>query len=171
MKSPLFVFAMLVASCCPDYSPKASTGTQCADPDPVTGTSTLTWQNFGHDFMCHYCTNCHDSGLPRSMRNGAPLFHDLDYMQGVLEVVDHVDQQAGSGPMAHNDQMPGGGSCGRCPSTPGGSLDHTCLVPTDEERQQLSQWLACQRLRTAENQDPMYDEDHSDHCASYTGPR
>ena len=25
------------------------TGTTCADPDPITGTTTLTWQNFGYD--------------------------------------------------------------------------------------------------------------------------
>ena len=164
------IVLVVLAGCCPDYEPKKSTGTTCEDPDPATGTTTLTWQNFGHDFMCHYCTNCHDSGLTVSKRNGAPLYHDLDYLEGVIEVADNVDQQAGWGPMAHNNQMPGGGSCGKCPSMLGGPLDHECLEPTDEEREKLAQWIACQRLRTAENTDPMNSLENSDHCASYTGP-
>jgi len=164
------IFVLLVA-CCPTYKPKTATNTTCPDPDPITGTTTLTWDNFGHDFMCHYCTNCHDSSLPLSKRNGAPLFHDFDFLDGVMEVPDHIDQQAGASMLVHNDQMPGGGTCGQCPSKVGGPLDHPCLIPTEEERQQLAQWIACQRLRTAENADPTADQQHSDHCASYTGPQ
>jgi hypothetical protein len=158
----LFVFAA-----CTSAKP-TPTGTTCADPDPITGTTTLTWQNFGYDFMCHYCTNCHDSGLTINQRNGAPLFHDFDTLLGVMEVPDHVDQQAGSGPKAHNTFMPGAGTDGRCPSVAGGPLDEPCPEPTAQEREQLSQWVACQRQRTDENINP--DAGVSDHCAMYTGP-
>jgi len=163
---------VVVAGCtCPSYKKPTPTGVQCADPDPITGTTTLTWDNFGHDFMCHYCTNCHDSSLPLSKRNGAPLFHDFDYLGGVVGPADHVDMQTGWSDLVHNNAMPGGGTCGQCPSKLGGPLDHECLIPTDEERRQLAQWLACQVLRTAENTAPSADEAHSQHCASYTGPR
>lgn len=50
---------------------------------------------------------------------------------------------AGSGPDAHNTRMPPG----RCPSTPGGPLDRDCAKPTDEERTNLSMWLACEVKR------------------------
>ena len=123
------------------------TGTTCPDPDPVTGTTTLTYDNFGHDFMAKYCNSCHSHCLPNSKRNGAPLFHDFDYLEGVLEVPDHIDEQTGWGPKAQNNFMPGGGTGGQCPSVAGGPLNENCPEPTDEERTKLSQWIACERLR------------------------
>jgi len=123
------------------------TGTTCADPDPVTGTTTLTWDNFGQDFMNRYCVNCHASTLTYSQRHGAPIYHDFDSLLGVLQVPDHIDEQAGWGPDAHNDFMPGAGTGGKCPSVPGGDLDIDCPKPTDQERIDLAQWIACERLR------------------------
>lgn len=119
------------------------TGTTCADPDPATGTTTLTWENFGSDFMAKYCINCHSSDLTRSQRNGAPIFHDFDSLLGVLQVANHVDEQAGSGPDATNTSMPPE----RCPTVKGGALDHACPQPTMQERINMAQWLACERLR------------------------
>jgi len=142
----ILLMAFFVGTGCTGAKPTA-TGTTCADPDPVTGTTTLTWDNFGRDFMFKYCTNCHEAALPLSKRNGAPLYHDFDTLLGVLEVPDHIDQQAGSGPKAKNDFMPGAGTGGRCPSVAGGALDEACPAPTDEERTNLSQWIACERLR------------------------
>jgi hypothetical protein len=149
MSSPrwLALCSSLLVACATNSRP-APTGTTCAGPDPATGTTTATWKNFGCPFMTKYCTNCHASALPLSKRNGAPLFHDFDTLLGVMEVPDHIDQYTGWGPMAHNNLMPGGGTDGRCPSTPGGSLDESCPEPTAQERTQLSQWLACERLRT-----------------------
>jgi hypothetical protein len=115
------------------------TGAVCPDPDP----GTLTWDSFGMQFMMSYCTACHDRSLPSGQRNGAPLYHDFDTLIGVLSVVDHVDENAGAGPDATNTVMPPG----RCPSTPGGPLDRDCPKPTDAERRQLSEWLACEQLR------------------------
>ena len=123
------------------------TGTTCDDPDPLTGTSTLTWDNFGHDFMFAYCTNCHSSTLPHSMRNGAPIYHDFDTLIGSVAVHDHIDEQTGYGPNAHNDFMPGAGTNNRCPSVAGGALDENCPTPTAEERTKLAQWMACEAKR------------------------
>jgi hypothetical protein len=86
---------------------------------------------------------CHDSSLHNSQRNGAPLYHDTDTLLGVLKIVDHIDEYAGAGPAAVNTEMPPS----RCPSTPGGKLDRDCPAPSEAERTQLSQWLACEQLR------------------------
>lgn len=115
------------------------TGTVCPDPDP----GDLTYDNFGKPFMESYCTMCHASTLPRSQRNGAPIYHDYDSLLGVLETPDHIDEQAGSGPNAENELMPPG----RCPSEPGGALNSSCKAPTPAERKQLAMWIACERNR------------------------
>lgn len=127
---------LLVVACGGSPEP---TGTVCPSPDPMT----LTYDNFGRDFMTKYCTWCHSSELPRSQRNGAPLYHDYDSLLGVLQTPDHIDEQAGFGPNAKNEFMPPG----RCPSTSGGALDRDCPQPTAEERTKLAEWIACERNR------------------------
>jgi hypothetical protein len=136
MMKTIACFALVLAAC---GGTPTSTGTVCPDPDPMT----LTWDNFGQDFMTRYCVWCHDSSLPRSMRNGAPLYHDFDTLLGVLKTPDHIDQQAGIGPDAENRFMPPD----RCPSTIGGSINRDCAKPTDDERRKLSEWIACERNR------------------------
>lgn len=138
--------ALALAACMSTPVP-TPTGTTCPDPDPNTGTTMLTWDNFGKQFMDQYCINCHDSQLKINQRNGAPLFHDFDTLLGVLEVPDHIDAQAGWGPKAHNNFMPGAGTGGRCPSTLGGPLDEDCPKIDGTTRTNLSQWIACERLR------------------------
>ena len=134
----LLVFVLALAACT-STAPPTPTETVCPDPDP----GTLTWENFGQKFMADYCTMCHSSMLNRTERNGAPYAHDYDTLKSVLYIPDHIDADAGSGPAAHNTHMPPD----RCPSTPGGSLDRNCAKPTDEERTNLSLWLACERNR------------------------
>jgi hypothetical protein len=112
----------------------------------------LTWDNFGRQFMASYCTSCHSSLLLHpSERHGAPTYHDFDTLFGVMEVAvsrpDHIDEQSGWGPNAHNNFMPGEGTGGRCPSIPGGPLDEDCPLPTGEERVELAQWIACEKDR------------------------
>ncbi len=153
----LLLLALVAVGCGPGPT---STGAVCPSPDPMTlaystedvptcvGSDDTGDCGFGKRFMDKYCINCHDSTLMHLMRNGAPLYHDFDTLEGVLEVPDHIDQQAGSGPKAHNTFMPGAGTNGRCPSTLGGALDEDCPEPTDEERTKLSVWIACERLRT-----------------------
>ncbi|HEX5061034.1 MAG TPA: hypothetical protein VFV99_16820 [Kofleriaceae bacterium] len=125
-----------VVACGPSPEP---TGTMCPEPDPLT----LTYDNFGHEFMTKYCTWCHSSELPRAQRNGAPVYHDYDSLLGVLETPDHIDEQAGFGPDAKNEFMPPD----RCPSVAGGALDKNCAKPTAEERTKLAEWIACERNR------------------------
>lgn len=134
-----YMALVLLLAACDAPTP---TGTVCPDPDP----GTLTWDSFGKPFMDKYCTWCHDSSLPKSKRNGAPLYHDFNTLLGVLKTPDHIDEQAGAGPDATNEYMPPG----RCPSTIGGSIDSDCMKPTLAERKQLAEWIACERARPHE---------------------
>lgn len=131
------LLGLLIAGC----TSKAPTPTEavCPDPDPMT----LTWDSFGKAFMTDFCTSCHSSALPHSQRNGAPLYHDLDTLTGVLVIVDHTDEQAGSGPAADNTLMPPDD----CPTTPGGPLNRSCPKPSEQQRKDLAVWLACERKR------------------------
>lgn len=150
------VLLMFVAACGTTAIP-TPTETVCPSPDPMTFaytladtpncTGTADQCNFGKTFMDTYCINCHSSELPRSARNGAPLFHDFDSLLGVVEVTGHIDEQAGFGPNAHNTLMPGAGTGGRCPSVLGGALDEKCPEPTAEERVNLAVWVACEKDR------------------------
>jgi len=157
------MLVLIVFAACTGAQP-TPTGATCPD----VNNPQFTWGNFGSDYFCHYCTNCHDSGLKMSMRNGAPLLHDFDSFIGVMEVPGHIDEQAGAGPKAHNTFMPGGGTNGRCPSMLGGPLDEDCPQPTDEERANLSTFLACEIARPQDYQGS--DAQFTDHCAQYTGP-
>ena len=141
----ILIAMIFTLTACPDTP--TPTGTGCADPDPISGTTQLTWDNFGHDFMFKYCTNCHSADIPHSQRNGAPIYHDFDTLIGVMNVKEHVDEQTAWGPAAHNNFMPGAGTDGRCPSTHGGPLDEACPEPTAEERTNLGQWIACEKMR------------------------
>lgn len=155
------MIAILFLFGCGTTARPTPTGAMCPDPNNPQ----YTWQNFGYNFMCHYCDNCHDSSLLLNQRNGAPLFHNLDSLQGVMDVANHVDIQAAWGPKAENDFMPGGGTSGRCPSMMGGSLDENCPSPTGDERTALGIFLACEAQRPQD-----YQTEVTDHCASYTGP-
>lgn len=88
--------------------------------------STLTWENFGKPFMETYCTGCHHSELVGPARMGAPSFHDVDTVFGVRSIRNHIDETTAAGPDAINRGMPNEGP-----------------FPTDAERFQLGEWLAC----------------------------
>lgn len=134
----LVLFSLLIAGCTTVSTP-TPTKAVCPTPDPMT----LTWDSFGQAFMTDFCNDCHTASLPHAERNGAPLYHDYDTLMGVLDTADHVDQFTGSGPGATNTIMPPP----RCPSTPGGPLDRDCPQPSEQQRQDLSVWLACEKLR------------------------
>lgn len=146
MKALVLGVVLLACACGPSPT---ETNTKCPSPDPYS----LTWDNFGLEFMEKYCTWCHDSSLTRSKRNGAPLYHDFDTLLGVLKTPEHIDQQAGSGPDATNEFMPPD----RCPSEKGGSLNTTCMKPTLMERKQLAEWIACEKARPHEYLDAGVD--------------
>ncbi|MCP4449035.1 MAG: cytochrome c [Myxococcales bacterium] len=88
--------------------------------------STLTYENFGKEFMETYCTRCHHSELIGEARQGAPSFHDFDTLFGIKAVNEHIDFTTAAGPGAVNDTMPPDGA-----------------IPSDDERYQLGEWIAC----------------------------
>jgi uncharacterized membrane protein len=87
---------------------------------------TLTYENFGRDFMETYCLSCHGAAVTGDARQGAPSDHNFDTIDEVRGFADHIDQYAGAGPNAVNEEMPDADP-----------------VPTEDERRQLSEWLAC----------------------------
>jgi hypothetical protein len=95
-------------------------------PTKATCDPRLTWNNFGQGFTDRYCTKCHATSVHGGERRGAPGDHNYDTVEGVRKDLDHLDQSAASGPAAENDFMP--------PYGP---------MPTQLEREQLGQWLAC----------------------------
>ena len=98
-----------------------STGATCPTAQ------TLTYANFGKSFVDTYCQRCHAAAVTGAARNGAPADHVFDDVLDIRTFAGHMDQLAGAGPDAVNRAMP--------PSAP---------VPTEQERRQLAEWLACQ---------------------------
>lgn len=96
------------------------TGATCPD-----GGSSLTYENFGEKFFQDYCLSCHS--VSSANRNGAPDDHNFDTLADVEIMKAHIDQYAGSGPSATNTKMPPEGN----------------PAPSEDERKQLSEWLAC----------------------------
>lgn len=91
--------------------------------------SELSYDNFGQQFMANYCTGCHARELTEAARSGAPKGYDFDTLEGILEEAEEIDEWAAAGPAAINTAMPPGN---------GG--------PTEEERRQLGEWLACEKI-------------------------
>ena len=89
--------------------------------------SSLTYDTFGRAFMERYCTSCHSASLTGAARQGAPSDHNFDTLEACHEAgADHIDQTSAAGPDRLNDSMP--------PIYP---------LPTNDERRQLGEWLAC----------------------------
>lgn len=89
--------------------------------------STLTYETFGRPFMTNYCIRCHSSALTGSAREGAPSDHNFDTLAGIdSTAAEHIDEEAAAGPLRVNTSMP-----------PGAPL------PSESERRQLGEWLAC----------------------------
>jgi uncharacterized membrane protein len=88
--------------------------------------STLTFQNFGNDFMQRYCLSCHSVNSQGAARGGAPTDHNYDTVADVRRWGAEIDKHAAAGPSSVNTLMP--------PALP---------RPTQPEREQLGQWIAC----------------------------
>jgi uncharacterized membrane protein len=113
-------FLLLLSACSDDNVFGPPTESVCPQ------TQTLTYQNFGKNFMTKYCTRCHSSEVMGADREGAPSFHDFDTLFGIKAVYDHIDETTAAGPAATNTGMPPDGA-----------------KPTLEERKQLGEWIAC----------------------------
>jgi uncharacterized membrane protein len=122
-----FAFLALAgtASCGSDDHDEDHEGTASGATCPPG--STLTYANFGQNFMSTYCTRCHSSALTGDMRQGAPADHNFDTLAGILKMADHIDEEAAAGPNGVNTGMP--------ESDP---------KPSEEERRKLGEWLACE---------------------------
>ena len=92
--------------------------------------STLTYENFGRQFMENYCTRCHASSVEGEARNCAPNDHNFDTLDEIVFYRDHIDEMAAAGPQSVNTAMPPSGA-----------------MPTAEERRDLGTWLACEEER------------------------
>lgn len=118
----LSVAAFALPSCGSDSEAKGGPSGATCPTD-----STLTYETFGKGFMEDYCTRCHSSVLSGDARNGAPSDHNFDSLVEIQATpAEHIDEQAAAGPDRVNTTMP--------PSSP---------RPTEEERRQLGEWLAC----------------------------
>jgi uncharacterized membrane protein len=101
-----------------------------------TNVQAVSYEKFVQPFMSRYCLRCHSSDLPASKRNGAPLDHNFDTEQGILDEAQHVALTAAGGPDAINTTMPPSGA-----------------KPSDEERRKLGEWLACHADADAGNEE------------------
>lgn len=118
-----WVGAAIVLGCSSDTDPSddgKATGALC----PTN--SMLTYASFGQAFMQSYCLRCHSESVKGADRKRAPSDHNFDLPLDVRLLADHIDRYAGAGPEATNTIMP-----------PNGPL------PSEAERRQLSEWLAC----------------------------
>lgn len=99
----------------------SSSGSVCPPGSP------LTYEGFAQPFFSKYCTRCHASDLAPSARSGAPTGYDWDLYERIAEHASEIDAMAAGGPRQINRSMP--------PGDP---------RPSDTERKQLGQWLACE---------------------------
>jgi hypothetical protein len=93
----------------------------CSSGGAATGstcptTQTLTYDNFGQAFMTKYCTSCH----------GGKESPSLSTLASIQAHISDIDKEAAAGPDATNTSMPEGST-----------------TPSDAERKQLGEWLAC----------------------------
>ena len=122
--APLFALSVLSCGSPAPLAPPAGGGPSGAT---CPADSTLTYKNFAADFFATYCTRCHDSSLSGTARNGAPPDRNYDTLSGLVETGPTlIDHAAAASPTHTNTFMP--------PSDP---------RPTQAEREQLGEWLAC----------------------------
>jgi cytochrome c5 len=104
-------------------------GTTSVGPDSgatCPDNSTLTYDNFGKEFMTKYCLRCHSSKVTGAARNMAPADHNFDTLAEIDLLAKHIDEKAASGPDNTNTAMPPSGT-----------------KPSVDERKKLGEWLVC----------------------------
>jgi uncharacterized membrane protein len=127
-RNVLLVVALAVLPlACEDDHDHATDGVSTRSECPTS--STLTYANFGQAFFAAYCQRCHGSTVTGLARMGAPADHSFDTVDDIRRFTHHIDELAAAGPAAVNTQMP--------PDAP---------TPTEAERRQLGEWLACGAL-------------------------
>ena len=144
--------------CSPSQRVRAQTdehGRGVPDPDPLTeGYDTAfdpqctgddgSGDCFGKTFMDKYCIQCHDkhaAAVQAQRRAAAPRLRLRS------RACWRCPTTSTSRPASAPRRQPLHAGPQRCPSVPGGSLDIDCPQPTDDERTQMSVWIACARDR------------------------
>ncbi len=89
-----------------------------------------TYESFGRPFFAAYCTGCHSTGA--GSRHGAPAGFDFDTEDEIRRHAAAIDAEAAAGPDATNTDMPD-------------MTGPVRMQPTEAERQQLGQFLACEQ--------------------------
>lgn len=91
-----------------------------------------TYASFAQPFFAAYCTGCHSRDARD--RHGAPPDQNFDTETEIREHADDIDAEAAAGPDARNTDMPDMSGPVR-------------MQPTIREREQLGEFLACERSR------------------------
>lgn len=89
-----------------------------------------TYASFGQHFFTTYCTGCHSRDA--TDRHGAPSDQNYDTEADIQQHAMSIDVEAAAGPQATNTAMPDMSGPVR-------------TQPSDAERQQLGQFLACEQ--------------------------
>ena len=114
--------AVLPLACDDDHQDAEGVATEAVCPT----TQTLTYASFGQAFFAGYCQRCHGSTVTGLARMGAPVDTAFDTVEDIRFHRPHIDEHAAAGPAGVNTEMP--------PDAP---------TPTEAERRQLGEWLAC----------------------------
>jgi uncharacterized membrane protein len=129
----LFISSLLLlsAGCGAGYTPPdggqpGDAGAAYSSGSVCPTTQTLTYANFGQAFFNTHCQRCHRSTVAGAARNGAPDSRTFDTVESIRAQAALIDSMAAGGPTTVNTIMP--------PSDP---------RPTEADRRQLGEWLAC----------------------------
>jgi hypothetical protein len=122
----VIVAGLSALACSGEDDPPVSMGNSSSGSTCPPG-STLTYDNFGKTFLERYCVRCHGSDKVATDRHGAPTGYDWDQYESVALHANEIDAMAAGGPRQINRTMP--------PGEP---------LPSDAERRELGQWLACE---------------------------
>ena len=114
--------AVLPLACDDDHDHAGGVSTEAVCPTPQT----LTYASFGQTFFNTYCQRCHGSTVTDLARMGAPVNTTFDTVEDIRFHSHHIDELAAAGPVVVNTEMPPDGA-----------------MPTEAERRQLGEWLAC----------------------------
>jgi uncharacterized membrane protein len=88
-----------------------------------------TYDSFGQHFFTSYCTGCHSRDA--TDRHGAPSDQNYDTEADIRQHAAAIDLEAAAGPKATNTSMPD-------------MSGPVHVAPSDVEREQLGQFLACE---------------------------
>jgi hypothetical protein len=89
-----------------------------------------TYDGFAKPFFATYCNGCHSASA--SNRHGAPTADNFDTEGEIREHAAAIDAESAAGPKATNTDMPD-------------MSGPVHMQPTEAERQQLGQFLACEQ--------------------------